>query len=299
MTPPSGKRVRARLRSPADRAHPAARDHHGGYARRARSHGQALVELAIILPILLFLLLGALDLGRVYYANITVSSAAKEAALNASSGSANPAAAAVNESRGGFVTVAAGDVTTVYSDSTNECSDAASFGATVTATVDAQFQSITPMDRRGAGRSDRRPHRHRDRALRGAADDAPGWPRRRAPRRLRGRRQRRGRRRHRARHRRQRIRLRLQCRCARFPTYSTSGRTALPRSGPAPALPGRSTFLPGSGNYRIKTQTLPPGPFPVHVLDHGRAMTTREAASRSRPGPGRVLARASRSFSSC
>ena len=47
--------------------------------------GQALVELAIILPVMLFLLLGALDLGRLFYSNITVASAAKEAALVAAS----------------------------------------------------------------------------------------------------------------------------------------------------------------------------------------------------------------------
>ena len=60
---------------------------HGGPElpdERQRSHGQALVELALIVPIMLALLLGALDLGRVFYANITITSAAKEAALRAS-----------------------------------------------------------------------------------------------------------------------------------------------------------------------------------------------------------------------
>ena len=63
---------------------------------------------------MLFLLLGALDLGRVFYANITVASAAKEAALARINGrrTTGAAAAAVNESRGGFVTVATTDVTT-------------------------------------------------------------------------------------------------------------------------------------------------------------------------------------------
>lgn len=112
--------------------------------RHNRTRGQALVELALIVPIMLFLLLGALDLGRVFYANITITNAAKEAALRASTGQSDWAAAAVNEASGGFVTVASGNVTTVYSDPTNKCSKTAAFGATVTATVTASFQSITP-----------------------------------------------------------------------------------------------------------------------------------------------------------
>lgn len=106
--------------------------------------GQALVELALIFPVMLLLLLGALDLGRVFYANITITSAAKEAALRASSGAPDAAAVAANESRGGFVTVLSTNVTTTYSDATNRCSSSAAFGATVTATVTAPFQVITP-----------------------------------------------------------------------------------------------------------------------------------------------------------
>ena len=59
MTLTPGQRAPARPRRPV------------GRLRRARHTGQALVELALILPIMLFLLLGALDLGRVFYANIT------------------------------------------------------------------------------------------------------------------------------------------------------------------------------------------------------------------------------------
>jgi Flp pilus assembly protein TadG len=127
MTSPSGQRAHARSRPLS------------GRTRRARDRGQALVELALILPVMLLLLLGALDLGRIFYANITVASAAKEAALNASTGGSDPAAAAVNEARGGFVTIAAVDVAT-----TGTCSDSSSFADIVVATVDAQFHAITP-----------------------------------------------------------------------------------------------------------------------------------------------------------
>ena len=46
-----------------------------------RSRGQSIVEFAVILPILLLLLAGAIDLGRMFYASIAVENAAKEGAL--------------------------------------------------------------------------------------------------------------------------------------------------------------------------------------------------------------------------
>lgn len=48
--------------------------------------GSGLVELALVVPVLLFLLVGALDLGRVFYSQIAVTDAAKEGALVASQG---------------------------------------------------------------------------------------------------------------------------------------------------------------------------------------------------------------------
>ena len=50
---------------------------------RSRSRGQALVELALVTPVLLVLLLGAVDLGRLFYARITVTNAAREGAMMA------------------------------------------------------------------------------------------------------------------------------------------------------------------------------------------------------------------------
>ena len=112
--------------------------------RTSRSRGQALVELALVTPVLLLLLLGALDLGRVFYARISVTNAAREAALFAAGGGANPADAAVAEARGGFVVVTSGNVTTEYSDAANHCSSAATFGSSVNVSVKATFQAITP-----------------------------------------------------------------------------------------------------------------------------------------------------------
>lgn len=113
---------------------------------RDRSRGQALTELAIVVPVMMFLVLGALDLARVFYAKIAVTNAAMQAVLTASEGSGGYAAAAVAESRGGFVAIQAGDVAAaVYSDSVNKCSTTATFGSTVAVTVRAPFHAIAPF----------------------------------------------------------------------------------------------------------------------------------------------------------
>jgi Flp pilus assembly protein TadG len=120
---------------------------------RPRTRGQALVELAIVLPVLLLLMLAALDLGRIFYARIAVENAAREGALEASinpssyaSGQACSASnrivcAATNEAaNGAFVVVAPADVTRTC---TNDCSKA--FGARVTVSVTGHFRLITPI----------------------------------------------------------------------------------------------------------------------------------------------------------
>ena len=68
MTTPSGQRARARSRP------------RFGRTSRARPRGQALVEFALILPILLFLLVIAIDFGRLFYLNIGINNGAREGA---------------------------------------------------------------------------------------------------------------------------------------------------------------------------------------------------------------------------
>jgi Flp pilus assembly protein TadG len=120
---------------------------------RPRSRGQALVELAIILPVLLLLFMATLDLGRLFYSSITLSNAAREGAMEASvnpdswvAGGACDKATnrimcrAVNEATGSFVTVAPAGVSRWC---TPDCSPA--LGTTVTVRVEGTFTLITPL----------------------------------------------------------------------------------------------------------------------------------------------------------
>jgi Flp pilus assembly protein TadG len=121
-------------------------------AGRPHSRGQALVELALIVPVLALLLLATLDLGRLYYSTITVTNAAREAALEATvnpssytAGTCDPVTssivcAAVNEARNSWVTVAPADVVASCNPS---CSKA--YGNEVTVTVTGHFDLLTPL----------------------------------------------------------------------------------------------------------------------------------------------------------
>jgi Flp pilus assembly protein TadG len=95
------------------------------------SRGQALVELALVAPVMLLLLGGAVDLGRLFYSEVTISDASREGALWAAQhpgswmqgcdadptkpiSATNPNQVVChtrNEASGGFVTIASADVT--------------------------------------------------------------------------------------------------------------------------------------------------------------------------------------------
>ncbi len=51
-----------------------------GFIRARKEKGQSLVELAIILPLLLLILLGIIDFGRVFYSYVTITNASREGA---------------------------------------------------------------------------------------------------------------------------------------------------------------------------------------------------------------------------
>ncbi|HEU5205095.1 MAG TPA: PKD domain-containing protein [Candidatus Limnocylindrales bacterium] len=122
--------------------------------RRPRSRGQSVVEFALILPLLLIFLATVLDLGRIYYANISLLNAAREGAFQASKTpdsyqAGQPCNTNTNlivcriqlESKGSMVEIAAADI--AVSCSKSGCPLESS--STVTVRVDGQFQLITPI----------------------------------------------------------------------------------------------------------------------------------------------------------
>jgi Flp pilus assembly protein TadG len=125
-----------------------------GQKSRQKSRGQSLVEFALVLPVFLVFLAAALDLGRVFYANISLNNAAREGAFEASK---HPDAFGAGqtcdgtdagrivcrvqfESQNSAIAVADGDISATCS---NSCNAAA--GSTITVNVRGSFQLVTPI----------------------------------------------------------------------------------------------------------------------------------------------------------
>lgn len=123
------------------------------YRRRPRSRGQSIVELALILPVLMLLVASTLDLGRMFYSQITITNAAREGAYEAaynptsfvSNGNCDKTTNRVmcrvlSEATGSFVVVQKADVSVACSPS---CGKA--IGNNVTVTVNGHFTLLTPL----------------------------------------------------------------------------------------------------------------------------------------------------------
>jgi Flp pilus assembly protein TadG len=123
------------------------------YRRRSRSRGQSIVELALILPVLMLLVASTLDLGRMFYSQVTITNAAREGAYEAayqptsfvSNGNCDKTTNRVmcrvlSEAKGSFVQVAKADVSLACSPSCAKAID-----NTVTVTVLGHFKLLTPI----------------------------------------------------------------------------------------------------------------------------------------------------------
>ncbi len=100
---------------------------------RHTDRGSATVELALVLPLLLLLLFGVIDFGRMLHTQITLTEAAREGAR----------AAALGFDPGARVARAAGGVT-LASASVTACPDD-DLSADASVTVSHAFRPVTPL----------------------------------------------------------------------------------------------------------------------------------------------------------
>lgn len=108
-------------------------------AYRGKQGGQSLVELAIILPVLILILVGIMDLGRVFYAQIVITNAAREGARYGSMYPMDIAgikARAIAEAQGAGIQISPNDV---------QVSGTVTPGEPLTVTVTYRFAAITTL----------------------------------------------------------------------------------------------------------------------------------------------------------
>jgi Flp pilus assembly protein TadG len=101
--------------------------------RGARQNGSALVEFALIVPILLIVLFGIVDFGLFFYNDLLLTQVARDAARYASVGNVAEASAAI------------GNATLVSTTITAQSIDPASAGQPATVTLTAAYQPVTPL----------------------------------------------------------------------------------------------------------------------------------------------------------
>jgi hypothetical protein len=103
----------------------------------AAERGQAMVEITLLLPLLLFVVMGAIDFGRAFYAYTSAANAAREGAMCASMRTSCPVGflVAVEDEIGDTLQ---GGVTATMSPN-----PVGAPGSTVTVTVRHDFESVT------------------------------------------------------------------------------------------------------------------------------------------------------------
>ena len=112
--------------------------------RRPLDRGQDLVEFVIILPVLLLILLGVVDLGRLFFAAITMTNAAREGARYGTfhpDVNANIKQAAINEAASSGITLNTGMVS-----ANCPCASGTPVIVTITYQFDLIISNILPFN---------------------------------------------------------------------------------------------------------------------------------------------------------
>ena len=104
--------------------------------------GQGLAELALILPLLLTILLGTLDLGRAFYTYIALTNAAREAARYAA---VNDSSASITQAQNELESSGTDVSGCVSGTLTYAASGGGARGSDYTVNVSCQFRLITPF----------------------------------------------------------------------------------------------------------------------------------------------------------
>lgn len=110
--------------------------------RRCGQLGQGLVELALLLPLLLAILFGTVDLGRAFYTYVALTNAAREAARYAAVMDSN---ASKNQVLQEFEATNGTDISGCADNSVTFSSSGGGRGQDYTVTVGCRFTLMTPF----------------------------------------------------------------------------------------------------------------------------------------------------------
>ena len=109
--------------------------------RDRRQRGQSLAEFALLLPLLLTILFGTIDIGRAFYTYVSLTNAAREAARYAAVNGTNASSSEVQ----GEYTSGGADISGCAAGSLTFSNSGGGRGNPYTVTVSCQFTLATPF----------------------------------------------------------------------------------------------------------------------------------------------------------